>query len=143
MSNRSKLSLLDHLVGSGEQRWRHGDADRPRRLRVDHKLELARLHDGQIRRLGSFEDTPAVDAYLAHRIRQTRAVADQPADLRIVAQRIYCRDSVARRQMRQLETPAEEERAAGNEERIGALLHKCCENYIDLATAVGLQDLDL
>jgi hypothetical protein len=37
--------LLDHLVGAGEQRGRHVDAEHECRLRVDDELELGRLHD--------------------------------------------------------------------------------------------------
>jgi hypothetical protein len=34
--------LLDHLVGDGEQHWRHLDAERPRRLQVDGEYEPGR-----------------------------------------------------------------------------------------------------
>ena len=34
--------LLDHLVGDGEQRRQHVDAERPRRSQIDDKLELGR-----------------------------------------------------------------------------------------------------
>ena len=38
-------SLLDHLVGAGEECWWHGQADRLRSTDVDHQLECGRLHD--------------------------------------------------------------------------------------------------
>jgi hypothetical protein len=37
--------LLDHLVGDGEQRWRHVEAERICGLQVDDQLEFSRLLD--------------------------------------------------------------------------------------------------
>jgi len=41
------VSLFDHFVGEQLDRVRHLDAEQSRRLRVDDKLELARLQDGK------------------------------------------------------------------------------------------------
>ena len=35
------VRLFDHLVGAGEQRGRHLDAERLRGLEIDHQLELS------------------------------------------------------------------------------------------------------
>jgi hypothetical protein len=48
--------LLNHLVSGRYQRRWHGDAEHPGRLGVDDQLELARLHDRQVRRLRALED---------------------------------------------------------------------------------------
>jgi hypothetical protein len=40
------VSLFDHLVGAGEQRGWHLEAERVGGLEVDHQLELGRLLDG-------------------------------------------------------------------------------------------------
>ena len=47
---------------------------------VDDKLELARLHDREIRRLRALEDAGGVDADLTVRIHNVASVAHQPAD---------------------------------------------------------------
>src|SRR6266446_8352862 len=57
-----RLPSFDHLVGGDEQFIRHGEAERPGDLMVDNQLELRRLHDRQIRRLRTLEDTAGVDA---------------------------------------------------------------------------------
>src|SRR5215208_5398214 len=54
VSRCSKNPLLDHLVGAAEQRDREGEA---MRLRGLDQLELGRLHDRQVGRLYSLEDT--------------------------------------------------------------------------------------
>ena len=50
---------------------------------------------------------------------------------------------MARRQLGQLDTPADEEGVAADEEGVGPLAHKSCEGRIDLAAGAGVEDLDL
>jgi hypothetical protein len=62
--NASELigwTRLDHLVGTREQRWRHGDAEHPSDMSIDNQLELGRLQDRQVRRQRAFEDAPGID----------------------------------------------------------------------------------
>ena len=55
-----RVMIDDHLVGTGEQRRRNFDAQYARGLRVDDKLELGGLHDGQVGGLGALEDAAGV-----------------------------------------------------------------------------------
>ena len=52
----AKIDLFDHLVGAGEQRRWHVEAERSGGRQIDDQFELARLHDRQVLRLGALED---------------------------------------------------------------------------------------
>ena len=58
---------------------RHGEAERLGGLEVDDQLELGRLLDRQISRLGAFEDLSGVSADLAMDSGAAGSIADQPA----------------------------------------------------------------
>src|SRR5215471_16954888 len=90
---------FDHLVDGHEQFVRHGEAEHPGGRGVDDELELARLHDRQIRRLRALEDAPGVHADVAIRIHQARSVAHQPADVGIGTRRIGRGETMMRRQV--------------------------------------------
>jgi hypothetical protein len=47
---------FDHLVGAGEQRWRHVEAESLGGLEIDHQFEFGRQLDRQIGRYLAFED---------------------------------------------------------------------------------------
>jgi len=57
----AKALLFDHLVGAGEQRRRHFEAELPRRLEVDHELELDPLLHRQV---GCFVDVASMSGLL-------------------------------------------------------------------------------
>jgi hypothetical protein len=46
--SQQTADLLDHLVGAGEQRRRHFEAERSGRYQIDDEFELGGLHDRQI-----------------------------------------------------------------------------------------------
>jgi hypothetical protein len=60
----TRAGSLDHLVGEQLHRIGHGETECIGGLQVDHQLELCRLHDRQIGRLGAFEDAADVAAGL-------------------------------------------------------------------------------
>src|SRR6478736_1148338 len=58
--NAAQQMLFDHLVGAGEQRWRHVEAERLGGLEVDHQLELDRGLDRKLARLRLLEDAVGI-----------------------------------------------------------------------------------
>src|SRR5262249_24026628 len=101
---------LDHLVGAGEQRRWNFQAKRPGGRKIDDELELDRLHDRQVGRLGTLENATRIIAELPIHLRQARSVAHQAADLRVLAHIINGWKRMARRQRGELDLPAVEER---------------------------------
>jgi hypothetical protein len=55
-------ALLDNLVGAGEERLRHGEAERVGCVQIDDQLEGRRLLDRHLGGLGAFEDLSRVSA---------------------------------------------------------------------------------
>jgi hypothetical protein len=76
---RTAKGSFDRLVGDGEQRRRHLDAQRLGSLEVNDQLELSRLHDWQVGRPLSLKNPACVDAYLAICIGKSGSIADQSA----------------------------------------------------------------
>src|ERR1700732_2720391 len=89
---------FDDLVGAGEDRLRHGEAERLGGLEIDHQLEGGRLLHRQIGRLGAVEDLSGVNADLAIYADEARPIADQPAGRGELAPFIDRGNLIARRQ---------------------------------------------
>jgi len=53
----------------------------PGRLKIDYELKGCWLHDRKLRRANTIENFPSIDARLAIRIRDVRAVAHKPTHL--------------------------------------------------------------
>src|SRR5260370_37943593 len=75
----ARVSLVDHLVRKRDQRRRECDAERLRRLEVDHQLEFGRLHEWKVGRFLALENPPGVNAHLSIRLGETGTVADATA----------------------------------------------------------------
>src|SRR5262245_53319753 len=79
MSRRVKCRFgsaisFDHLVGTGEKRWRHGKAQRLGGLEIDDQLVLFWRLDRQIGRLLALEDTIDIASRLAVLVDEVRPI---------------------------------------------------------------------
>jgi hypothetical protein len=78
--HRSKVApLFDHLVGNGEHARRNSEAERLRRLEIDHQLEFGGLKDRKIGKFRTFENSAGVNAGLPDAIRRAGSITHQAA----------------------------------------------------------------
>src|SRR6476620_8448812 len=73
---------FDHLVGAEEYRGRHGEAEGFSSLHVDHKLELRRLFDRQVRRFRTLENLVDENGGATIKISKIGPVGQKKARLR-------------------------------------------------------------
>jgi hypothetical protein len=109
-------------------------------LQIDDELELGRLHDRQIGRLGALENFAGVNADLARTVQDVGSVTHQPASRDEFPLGENHWNAVARRQYSKLDTPTVEVIVSHNEEGIGSLTHQGGEGGIDLAVGAPLPD---
>ena len=69
---------LDDLIGAGEQRLRHGEAERLGGLEVDHELEFDRPLYGEIGRLRPFQDFVDICGRAPTEILDRGDIGDEP-----------------------------------------------------------------
>ena len=87
-SNVPELRLLDHLLGAGEQRGRHLEAERFGSLEIDDQLVLGRCLHRQVGRLFAFENTINISGGSPLWLDQFRPIGNEAASLYKVAERV-------------------------------------------------------
>src|SRR3954469_15651009 len=139
---RSSCSF-NYLVGAGEQRGRHFEAERFGRLQIDDEFELGRKLDWHFGRVLALEDAAGIDTGLAKLICKTRSVAHQPAGIRKLTPMVQCRKRMARRQRDQLHATGDKQRLGTDQKGISLLFQQCRKGHIDFAIRAGVDDFDL
>src|SRR5262249_45864680 len=94
---RSKVyRSFDHLVGGHLQCQRHFETEHLGGLEIDEKLELRRLQDRQITRLGALENLARVGPYLTVGTRYVGAIAHETPCLHILSRNVHSGNGMAR-----------------------------------------------
>src|SRR4029077_114395 len=75
----AKRSLLDHLVGAGAHRRRHGEAEHLSGLEIDHQFVLGWGRHWQVGRLLALEDAIDVASRAPKLIEEIRPIRNQSA----------------------------------------------------------------
>jgi hypothetical protein len=88
--------LFDHLVGTGDQHWRHGKAKCLGCLQVDYQIILVRCLHRQVGQFRTLEDTVNVVGSAPELLENIIPIRDQAASVDVVTPVIHCRQFVLR-----------------------------------------------
>src|SRR5262245_38480663 len=87
----TNCSLLDHLVGASEQRWRHRDAESLGCDQIDDQFELGWLLDGEIGRLRSAQNLVNVDGGAPPKVWEACPIGHEAARFDVLAKAVHGR----------------------------------------------------
>src|SRR3954451_8589905 len=107
-------ALFDHLIGTTEERPRYDQPKRVRGLQIDYQLELGRLLDRQIGRLGPAQDLVDVVAGSPQPVRRAWAVGHQPTGLNVLSKAVHRRHARTEREVVDANTVSVGERVRQN-----------------------------
>jgi hypothetical protein len=109
MAEMGGLRSFDNLVGAGEDRRWHGEAQCRGGLKIDNQPEDRRLLDRQIGRLGTLQNLSRVNPSLARESVGVSAITDQTASCDKLREPIERRNGITRGQCRELVGPGNAE----------------------------------
>src|SRR5262249_16009018 len=119
------------------------DPERLRRFEVEGQFDPGSLLDWQIGWFLAFENTPSIDACLAHYIAEAAAIAHQATDQGVLAVWEDRGHRMAGRQRRELFHAPVVEGSAGDQDRTHALSRKSSERRFEIAIGSGIQSNEL
>src|SRR5687767_12331615 len=88
-------ALLDHLGSLGEHVRGDGEAEGLGCLEVDDEVEAHRLLDGEVSRLGAFENLIYVGSCTVVHVQHLRAIPGQASGFRVESVPVHCRQPLA------------------------------------------------
>src|SRR5262245_20394390 len=138
----SRFTSLDHLVGGNEQRLRHGNAEYSCGLVINDQLELARLHDRQVRRFGALDNATSIDTRLTVGVGNVGAIAHQSADFGKFSAGVDLGGRRVSKKKNELHTSTVEEAVVADKEGIGPFAANRCKRRVDFQAAAGAEELD-
>ena len=121
MESLREVRLLDYLIRPGQHRLWDRQPKRLRGLEVDDELELRRLLDGEIGRLGALQDLRHVGGSAPERVPEVRRIAHEATRLHVLPDGIYPRQAVLLREFGDPPPVVKEHHIGGDDEGAGPL----------------------
>src|SRR6516164_1094912 len=132
------------LVGGRQQRFRDGEAERPRGLEVDDEFDFCQLLHRQVGWFLAFQNAPGIDANLVVETAPSNAIAYQAAGQGELTKIVDRGQRMAGRQGRELlRAPGEESAASADQDRTNMLLGESCEGRFEIAIGAGIHNDEL
>src|SRR6266545_2751073 len=110
---------------------------------VDHQLELRRLLDGQVGRLGALEDLIDVGCGAPEHVRTARPIRHEATDLRLLNLPAHRRQAALGCEVCDSCSVSSEERVRQDEEHVRPLSGDCREGSVEVVGAASLQNSKL